>query len=113
LSFFSAHSKLLQRPVDTEAVVEQEMVILHCRTDIMGTANPVEWHYKVNRDAGFKLVYKQGLILNGYRGRFKVFPNATTGTYDLVITGVKLDDAGAYTCMDRDSQSKAELIIFG
>lgn len=99
-------------PKDTEAVVGTQLV-LHCQTDIKDSSNPVEWHFKANDYEDYDPIYKDRLILNGNKGKMKVDANEALGRYDLVIFNVSINNAGAYTCLDDNSQQKAEIIVFG
>lgn len=110
--FFPAHSTLLQSPEDTEVVVGQD-VTLKCRTDVNNSTSSVEWRYQAHPDALFETICKRKLIFGRFKGRYDVVQNTTTGQYDLIIKLVQLHDAGRYKCSHRESQSEAELVVFG
>lgn len=112
--FLFAHTgmgRIIVGPKDTEAVVGTQLV-LHCQTDIKDSTNPVEWHFRANAYDAYVTLYKDMLILNGNKGKMKVDANAAMGRYDLVIFSVSINNAGAYICLDDNSQQKAEIIVF-
>lgn len=60
----------------------------------------------------YQIVYTYKHITNLFKGRYDVISNAATGQYHLVIKRAQLEDAGRYTCGDRDDTHHAELIVF-
>ena len=57
-------------------------------------------------------------LVNGYKtgGRHSVYPDDSTGRYDLHIESVRMDDAGKYFCIDESgigNKVMAELTVIG
>lgn len=102
-------------PNDEEAVALQN-VTLRCRSNIK-TQFPVAWyHLEFGTDKYIELVYENGHFSNHLSdpNKYAISGNTSEGEFNLVISNVKLEDAGRYTCTDTSgSERRAELVVYG
>ena len=92
------------------------LVVLRCATQY---SIPVYWlHLRIGKTIKEPIYYGSTRgFQNGYglEGRHSI-DSSTAGHYDLVISYVKLSDAGSYTCIDKAGQGKsssAQLSVIG
>lgn len=101
----------MQIPSNSEAVVGGQ-VELKCRAF---DQTDIEWQHIAVGDTNSKIISRNNVITGeACRTRCSV-EGSQTGELNLIITGVTLNDAGKYICMDTGtSQSvNAELVVFG
>lgn len=76
------------------------------------------WKVKSIVSLSIEDIYDSGLV-NGFRqtGRFNVTDGNSSGCYRLIITDVKMEDAGTYYCVENEGlgqqSSGWELVIIG
>lgn len=103
---------IIVSPTDTEASTGETTAL-----DCTSTVGSIEWHHLRAGTDFSEIVYKDGYIFNGYKGRFDARNcSSTGGECKLVILNVGLNDAGTYTCMEKSEeavQKAAQLIVFG
>ena len=92
------------------------LVALRCATQY---SIPVYWlHLPIGKTVRVPVYYGSNRgFPNGYglEGRHSI-DSTTAGHYDLVISNLKLSDAGSYTCIDKAGQGKsssAQLSVIG
>ena len=106
------------RPANTISAVGGS-VTLECGTSYYWTGSSVWWEYKRVGSNKHQSIYLGNIgFANEYAagGRHTIIPDGTKGQYNLHIRSLTLDDAGTYTCVDRDGlgqKSSAELVILG
>ena len=102
------------KPKDAEVVVGQT-TFFNCSTNL--TSSEIYWfHYVVGDIKGRSFVYGQDQFHSRYLDRFQMEKNAATGSYNLIITSVSIDDAGRYECRDDSGlgdKDSAQLIVLG
>ena len=110
-------SDLVVAPVHTISTVGRT-VTLQCRTSYL-SGSSVWWVYKrVGSNKEQNIFLGNIGLANEYAagGRHMIIPDESIGQYNLHIRGLTMDDAGTYTCVDRDglgSKSSAELVVLG
>ena len=100
-------------PEHAEAQVGERIQMI-CKTYYK--TEPVNWQHIPFGKAIPVDVYIGGKIVIGYASRYEAQMDSTTGTSNLIITAVKLEDSGLYRCIEKDGLGQykdAELTVIG
>ena len=112
----SVDSEIVQRPSDATGMVNGS-TYFNCSTSIRPIEKTVIWfHFPLDAGGDRKYVYDDGRIMTGYKGRFDIEIDNSTGEFNLLIKRLEMEDAGKYECKDdshTDIGASADLTVLG
>lgn len=103
---------IIVKPVDTEVRVD-DSTYFNC--SISSASAEISWyHYPAGRGTRDKrYVYLKGKIQNPYDERYRIERDNSSGSFSLIVTKAKLQDAGTFVCQNggTDNSANAEMIV--
>lgn len=105
--WFNTNGYILSNSQDLEAAVGDTITYV-CKSNLT-TSHPITWyHLPVSLDSSSSVLYKSG----NYGGRCN--DRRCTFRYDgrFEMRNLSLEDAGKFTCQDKDSKITVELVVF-